>query len=400
LNHRADQPGRREPRRVGIDLTALLPTPTGVDTYLQRLVEALASVDTTTRYHVFVNLEDRGLFAGRLPENFRVIGRCLRPRPVRLAFQQVLLPALAALYRFDVVHSPSFIMPMLRSGRRHLLTVYDMTFFSLPQHHVALRRSWPYRRAIVWSARRAHMITVPSESTRRELVRFVPSVKSSCVRVIAPGIGEEYRPCAEDQVALTRRRLGLERPYLLFLGTLEPRKNLERLVEAYARIVRERAVDEQLVLAGKPGWGIEPLLAKIRTLGLDERVRRLGYVAQEEVPALLSGARLFVYPSLAEGFGFPPLEAMACGVPTVAARSTSLTENLQGAAELVPPEDVTALADAMARVLADDELRARLRSRGIDRAARFRWQWTALETVRCYRELAEETESQMPEGSL
>jgi glycosyltransferase involved in cell wall biosynthesis len=373
---------------VGIDLTALLPTPTGVDTYLQRLVEALARVDGTTRYTVFVNREDRELLAGLLPENFAVKGWCLRPRPIRLLFQQKLLPAVAIVRRLRVVHSPSFIMPLIKGFQRHLLTVYDMTFFSHPSCHEALRRSAPYRWAITTSIRRADRITVPSISTRDQMRHFVPEVPANRIEVVPPGIGEEFRPADPAEVDRTRRRLGLDRPYLLYLGTLEPRKNLARLVEAYGSLVRQHCIDEDLVLAGKLGWRVGPLLEAIEAQRLGGRIHRLGYVAQEDLPGLLTGSRLFVYPSLAEGFGFPPLEAMACGVPTVASSTTSLVENLENAAELVPPGDVTALASAMLRNLRDEALRAERRQSGLERAGRFRWERTAELTLGCYLRLA------------
>ncbi len=359
-----------------------------------RLVLALAEVDKSTRYTVFVNREDRGLFFGRLGGNFEIAGWCLRPRPVRLVFQQLLLPAAAVLGGFDVVHSPSFIMPMLRAGRRHVLTVYDMTFFSHPECHISLRRSRPYRAAILASLKRADLITVPSESTKNEILRFVPSIDESRIRVVVPGISEEFRPPGARETNAAAERFGIQGPYVLYVGTLEPRKNLETLVEAFHRLVMERDIHESLVLAGKPGWGFTPLLERIRDLGLHARVRLLGHVPQELMPGLLGGARLFVYPSLAEGFGFPPLEAMACGVPTISSDSTSLRENLEGAAELVPPGDATALAAAMARLLNDDGLREKLRGRGLDRARVYRWEQTALDTLACYRELGQ------PDGSI
>ena len=395
----AVRPGQ-EPLRVGIDLTALLPSPTGVDTYLERLVGALATTDPRTRYTVFANAEDRRWLAEALPDNFEVLGRCLRPRPVRLLFQQLLLPAWSITRRLDVLHSPSFIMPMVRSRPRHLLTVYDMTFFSHPACHEKLRRSAPYRRAIVLSLRRADMVTVPSESAAGEVMHYVPEVPRARLRVVPPGIGEEFRPAIRTEVDRVRARLGLDRPYLLYLGTIEPRKNLVRLVEAFSALAANGQLDEDLVLAGKLGWGYEPVLEAIRRSGCGSRIHRLGYVDRADLPALLSGARLFVYPSLAEGFGFPPLEAMACGVPTIAARSTSLAENLEGAAELVPTDDASALAAAILRVLRDPGLCSALRERGIERAARFRWERTAELTADCYRALGRGMKMGPGTGSL
>lgn len=388
LENRSQQPRPDRPMRVGIDLTALLPATTGVDTYLTRLVLALGEVDPRTHYSIFVNREDRGRFIGALGRNLEVVGWCLRPRPVRLAFQQLLLPAVAVTRGLDVVHSPSFIMPMVRARQKHLLTVYDMTFFSHPECHIPLRRSRPYRAAVLASLRRADLITVPSRSTRDEILRLAPEVADSRIRVVVPGVGDEFRPAMPDQLARAADLLGIPNPYLLYVGTLEPRKNLETLIEAYGRLVRERSAVEDLVLAGKLGWGFEPLLERIRLLGLEEKVHLPGHVPQEVLAGLMGGARLFVYPSLAEGFGFPPLEAMACGVPTIASNSTSLAENLEGAAELVPPTDPAALAATMIRVLDDREHRDRLRRAGLERAGTFRWHRTARDTVACYHELA------------
>jgi glycosyltransferase involved in cell wall biosynthesis len=372
---------------VGIDLTALLPTTTGVETYLKRLVRSLSDVDGTTRYTLFVNREDLELFSSGFGDNFRVIGGCLRPRSIRLLFQQAVLPAAALMGGIDVVHSPSFIMPMVRAGRRHLLTVYDMTFFSHPECHIPLRRSRPYLKAIIASLRRADMVTVPSESTKREILRCLPGMDAAKIRVVVPGINDEFKPMPPRRLAAAADTLGLSKPYVLYVGTLEPRKNLLTLVDAFHRLVEEHDVEEDLVLAGKAGWGYEPLFERIRDHGLDDRIHRLGYVPQELMPGLVGGAKLFVYPSLAEGFGFPPLEAMACGVPTIASDSTSLAENLDGAAVLVSPHDPVALGEAMVKVLKDEPVRNELRQKGLDRARSFRWEQTARETVACYREL-------------
>lgn len=388
MEHHPQPTNADRPLRVGIDLTALLPTTTGVDNYLIRLVEALSELDRGTRYLLFVNREDAGRFSGGLGANFEIAGWCLRPRPVRLAFQQVVLPAAAVARRLDVVHSPSFIMPMVRAGTRHLLTVYDMTFFSHPECHVPLRRSRPYRAAIIASLRRAHLITVPSRFTEGEVRRLVPGLDGSKIRVVVPGIGNEFRPPSPELVTDALDHIGVRPPYILYLGTLEPRKNLETLVRAYHRLTREKAVAEDLVLAGKLGWDYQPLLECIRSLELESRVHVTRHVPQRLVAGLLGGARLFVYPSLAEGFGFPPLEAMACGVPTIASNTTSLVENLEGVAELVSPGDTGALAAAMARILDDEPHRDRLRRAGLERARTFRWQHTARDTVACYRELA------------
>jgi glycosyltransferase involved in cell wall biosynthesis len=369
---------------VALDLTALLPTPTGVDVYLRRLLEHLGRLDRASRYTVFVNREDRGTFAGVLPANFTIAALALRPRPVRFAFQHLVLPAAVRARGIDVVHSPAFLMPFARAGARHVVTVHDMTFFSHRAQHSRLHRSAPFLRLVAASLRRADLVVVPSGAVRADVLRLAPTVAPTRIRVVANGVGAAFRPQAPAAVAAAVARLGIREPYVLYVGTLEPRKNLVRLLDAYERL----APREQLVLAGRLGWDAAPLRARLTAPALRGRVHLTGYVPEDDLPALYAGARAFVYPSLAEGFGLPPLEALACGVPVVASTDPALAENLADAALLVDATDTGALADAMRRVLADDALRATLRERGRARAATFGWERTAAGTLACYRELA------------
>lgn len=370
--------------RIAIDFTSFIPQMTGVDTYMKQLVWNLAKIDRINQYRIYHNYEDRRLFAAGFPLN---ISHCLlstRPRPVRLLAQQVLLPAAVSGWGADVVHSPSFIMPYLRGAARHVLTVHDMTSFSHPHCHIALRRSWLYRRVVLASLRRADVVVVPSQATRKAILEFLPDLQPDRIHVTVPGIGEEFRLCDLASVREVVARLKLPQPYILYVGTLEPRKNLPALVESYRRLVEAGAIKEHLVLAGKLGWGYESLLKQIQAPALHGRVHLAGYVDQKDLPAVYAGARLFVYPSLHEGFGFPPLEAMACGVPVISTRSSSLTENLERAAELVAPDDIAGLADAMQRLLTDDTLRAKRQGQGLEQARQYRWEQTARETVKSY----------------
>ena len=375
-------------RRFALDLTALLPEVTGVDRYMIQLVLHLGKVDTRNQYRVYVNWEDRERFWGLLPGNFRVVPLSFRPRPARLLFQQVLLPIVAEYWDADVVHSPSFIMPMVRGRRRHVLTIHDMTSFTLPRHHISLRRSLAYRQLLLWSIRRAHVITVPSRSSREDVLHWVPDVPRSKVRVIPAGIGEEFRVYPHEAIRKTLERLGLPASYILYVGTLEPRKNLELLVQGYKRLVTMGKTKEQLVLAGRRGWGYDNLLKEIESPELRNRVHVVGYVDQKDLPLLYGGASLFVYPSFQEGFGFPPLEAMACGVPTISSQGSSLGENLEGAAKLVSPHDLESLVEAMHELLSSKTIRKHYQQEGLVRASNFRWEETALQTLRCYQEAA------------
>jgi glycosyltransferase involved in cell wall biosynthesis len=370
--------------RIAIDFTSFIPQMTGVDTYMKQLVWNLAKIDRINQYRIYHNYEDRRLFAEGLPLNVSHCPLSTRPRPVRLIAQQVLLPAAVSGWGADVVHSPSFIMPYLRGAARHVLTVHDMTSFSYPQCHIALRRSGLYRRMVLASLRRADAVVVPSQATRQAILEFLPDLQPDRIHVTVPGIGEEFRLCDPASVREVVARLKLPQPYILYVGTLEPRKNLPALVESYRRLVEAGAIKEHLVLAGKLGWGYEALLAQIDTPLLRRRVHLAGYVDQKDLPAVYAGASLFVYPSLHEGFGFPPLEAMACGVPVISTRSSSLVENLEHAAELVAPDDIAGLADAMQDLLTDDTLRAKRQGQGLEQARQYRWEQTARETVKSY----------------
>jgi alpha-1,3-rhamnosyl/mannosyltransferase len=377
--------------KVAIDLTTLLAKPTGVDSYLTGLVSSLVSLDRDSEYLLFVNLEDRHRFCGNgqtLPQNFRIFPLSLRLRPARLFFQQILQPLLLRALRFDVLHSPTFVMPFYRGRQRHLLTIHDMTSFLLPHLHPASRRGRLYELALSRSIRRADLVSVPSPSVKNDILTLVPNVSSDRVRVIPCGISDRFHPRLPVEVTPVLERLGIRWPYILYVGTLDPRKNLTRLVESYRLVLQESRIPEHLVLAGQAGWNVNMLSEQLRKADLQGRVHAVGYVSEADLPILYAGARLFAYPSLREGFGFPPLEAMASGTPVIASASSSLKDNLSGAAELVEALDVDALKWAIQHLLVDNRRRAELIDRGLKRAGEFRWERFGRETLDCYRELA------------
>ncbi len=299
-----------------------------------------------------------------------------------------MLPVASALFGADVVHSPSFLMPYCRGRQRHLLTVHDMTMFSMPELHSLLRRSAAFRRLVKTSIRRAHLINVPSRSTRDALLEWLPSIPPEKVCVTEFGVSSCFHPAPPEEVSRETRRLGLPESYFLFVGNIEPRKNLELLVESYRSMLVAGETKEHPELAGKLGYAYQPLLEQIETPELRGRVHLRGFVDDDDLPWLYRGARLLVYPSLAEGFGFPPLEAMACGVPVISTLGSSLEENLRGAAELIPSRDGTALTVAMRRLSRDEALREQRKQAGLRRVAAFRWENTARRVLQCYLKLA------------
>ena len=347
------------------------------------------AVDTTNQYRVYINFEDRTFFETlHPPQNFTIIPRSSRSRFFRLFFQQIWLP-IAAFTWADVIHSPSFIMPMFKGKQRHILTIQDMTSFNLPQYHNALRASKPYRYLVTKSILLSDFIQVPSLATKNEILRLLPSVSPDKIRIISYGVTSAFRCYSQDEISPIVERYQINTPYILYLGTLEPRKNLSRLVASYEKLVKQHSVTADLVLAGGKGWKYEELLQQIENSEVKERIHLPGYVEKDDLPILYSGAKLFVYPSVEEGFGLPPLEAMACGVPVITSNCSSLVEYYSEAAVMVDPLSVEDISAAMYRILRDENMQQEYQKRGFSLAEEYRWENTAKSFVACYEELCD-----------
>ncbi len=296
---------------------------------------------------------------------------------------KLLLHARSRLDRLDVYHGTNY--RLRGAGRRGtVLSIHDLAAERLPG---VIRRRVGVRLASEKTRRAAHRATyviVPSEHTARDVAE-VMGVPRERIEVIAYGVGEEYYPERAPGVreALRRRHgLPLER-YVLCVGTLEPRKNLPALIAAFGRLPRARR-SHCLVLAGSPGWRTQEIYNAIDRFGLAGAVVMPGYLSADELRRLYSYADLFVFPSLYEGFGLPPLEAMACGAPVITSNRASLPEVVGDAALQIDPGDPGALAEAMTAVLDDESLAASLRERGFDRVKRFSWERTARQTLELY----------------
>ncbi len=357
--------------RLAIDATPLLPAPTGVDVYIRSLVEHLSTDGTIGSLTLFINHEDRLSFQHLDRDGIDIRALCSRSRVTRMGFQQIYLPRLLRHERFDVLHSPSFLLPLASRAVRHVLTVHDMTFFTAPDAQSQLHRSKIFRTAVASSIHRANRIIVPSGEVRRQLLETFAGVRRESIDVIPHGIGPGFRPCRSDEVERARQALNLPPRYLLHVGGAHPRKNLPTLLAAFRQIAPEHP-ELRLVLAGEH--------SNIQADG----VHPLGYVEQALLPALYAGAEALVYPSLDEGFGFPPLEAMACGTPVITSNVRALAEKLSDACLLVDPHNQVALAAAIGRILHDPALCHALRARGLERATDFTWSKAIKRTVASY----------------
>jgi glycosyltransferase involved in cell wall biosynthesis len=275
----------------------------------------------------------------------------------------------------DVVHTPTFLVPPRRKTPL-VVTVLDLSVVLFPNHHGRWWRTLAaagLRRAV----READALIAISKHTADDLVR-VTGVDARRIHVIPLAADSRFAPVVDSSVP---PRYGIEYPYLLYVGTLEPRKNLDVLLHAFARLDHP---DLQLVLAGPKGWMFEEIFALVDRLGLTSRVVFPGFVADADLPALMNSAAAFVYPSEYEGFGLPVLEAMSCGVPVVTTNVSSLPEVTGNAALLVPPRDVDALCRVLRCLLTEQHLRDEMREKGLERASAFSWVRTAQATAEVY----------------
>lgn len=372
---------------VGFDATAAARQQAGIGRYARELLRALAARDDGIRYRVFYNArgaDPAGL--PPLPAQIRVRRLPFSDRVSNAVWHRASIPVPIQTFigRVSLVHSPDFTAPPAMS-RPAIITIHDLAFEREPECAVPTLRAY-LQRVVPRAASRASHIIVVSESTKRDVVELygIPEEK---ITVIYEGIATALQRPPQHYVARTLLAgVGIADPFILSVGTIEPRKNYVRLLDAFA-LLRERGVRRRLVIAGAPGWMYQPVFDRIRDLGLSESVTLLR-PGDEHLAALYGGADAFVYPSLYEGFGIPALEALAAGVPSAVTMRSALPEVVGEAALLFDPLDPEAIADAMQRTLEDKRLRERLKQAGPAQASRFSWERAAAETTAVYRAVA------------
>ena len=374
--------------RVGIDASrTTVARRTGTENYALNLIRALLALrggdglPTRPTYRLYF----RDQPAISLFPKSEAVERRVIPFPrlwthLRLSWEMGRHPP-------DLLFVPAHVLPPIRP-RRSLVTVHDLGYRHFPQAHRPLDRLY-LDLSTRWNAHAATRLLADSEATKADLIGEY-GTPASKITVVYPGRDESLRR-VEDPAAVSavKSKYGIAGDYVLYVGTLHPRKNLLRLIEAFAMLNSGFGIgDSGLVIAGRKGWLYDEIFDRVKSLGLTDRVILTGYVAEADLPALLSGARLFAFPSLHEGFGFPVLEAMSCGVPVVCSNSSSLPEVAGDAALLIDPLDTTALAAALARLLADESLRVSLVARGYEQARRFSWERAARQVLSIIEELA------------
>jgi glycosyltransferase involved in cell wall biosynthesis len=361
--------------RVGIDTRLHAYAPGGISRYARRLSRAIARFFTPDALRIIYHHRDQS----RL-DLFGVKNYIALTPPHHLLERWSLGVEILPL-KLDVFHATDFIPPAW--GARHMvITIHDLNFLYYPQYLTASARRY-YNNQISWAVERADAIIVDSCATRKDLgsMLHVPEQRMTVVHLAADAC---FVPLPEEKITPVLTQYGLEKDYILFVGTWEPRKNLPGLVEALACL---HAKGERItaVIAGRPGWLYEDVYQRIQALGLEDWVRFIQQPTPEQLVALYNGASVLVMPSFHEGFGLPALEAMQCGTPTIVSDRASLPEVVGDAGLLVDPDDAIALADEMWRIMRDDQLRQTLRINGLERAKMFSWEATAMKTLQVYR---------------
>jgi len=368
--------------RICLDLSPAVHQHAGLGRYAQELLLALATADGQNEYVVFYNNPAAARVDPTL-ERFPKITTPLSYKPWRLSAmlahfaripQDSLFPGVA------LFHATDHLLPYFRRIKS-VFTLHDLIFIFHPETHKPLNR-WFLTLMMPRFLRAADAVIAVSECTKRDAIRFygIPEEK---ITVIYEGVNPRFRPASPETIAAVRARYNLPEHFILYVGTIEPRKNLTALLEAFHYLLATH--DLRLVIVGKKGWLYEGFFRRLRELGLEDRVIFTGYVPDEDLPAIYSAADLFVFPSLYEGFGLPVLEAMACGVPVICSNTSSLPEVAGDAALLVDPADVWALAGAMEQALTDEHLRSELMAKGLERARWFTWEKAAAKTLEVYR---------------
>lgn len=358
----------------------------GISHYIRYLLLELARNPGQHEYTIFVNGSDTAAHLGiQHPQLTFVPARWPEAKPAtRVAWEQLMLPNLVRQYGIQVLHSPANVLPeYLPRGCAGVVTLHDLAFLRMPEVLTRPKRLY-HRTFTVRSLRRAALIIAVSASTSRDLAELL-KISPRRITTVYTCIDERFtHSVEEDDLQAFRREHGLEQGFLLYMGTLEPRKNIPTLLDAYARLRQQTGTPIKLVLAGGKGWLYTTIFERVRQLGLEEDVVFPGFVSDAEQPLWYRAASAFVYPSLYEGFGLPVTEALACGVPVITSTVSSLPEAGAGLALTVDPHDAEAMAEALQEALFDESLRVRCRAQAPAIVERFSPEAMTQQTVAAY----------------
>ena len=390
---------------IAIDGRTIAGNKTGVGSYTERLVRALLQCDSRNHYYLFLT-EPNDHIEGPNVTKINIVG--YGPPILNRYWENVLLPKEIQRYNIDIFFGPAYVLPyFVRFGTmlanipipmtlhfffnshrkvKYVVTIHDVISRIYPEYFTLKMRIW--QRFFLWNAQKsADWVIADSQSTKNDILRFYPSYRDR-VTVIYPELDDSFRIITDEAMLVrTKRKYSLPKKFILYIGTIEPRKNVEGIAATYRNLPPDIQSQYDLVIGGKLGWYATKIFNEIKIHRLESRIHFIGYVDDSFLPSLFTLASIFVFPSFYEGFGYPPLEAMACGVPVVSSDTSSLPEAVGNAAILVDPTDVQQISKAIENILRSGELAAELRRKGLERINLFSWKKCAEETLKVFEEV-------------
>lgn len=374
--------------KIGINALSLTRPKVGVHNYIVNLVNAILQEDTENEYVVFVTPDMKDEFVAQDSLCEIPVSRAPKLRfIIRVLKEQFLIPSLLKKYEIDVYHCLDHVIPIFRSVKHAVVTVHDLSSVNQYEMH-----SWGNRiyfpNFLGASINKSEKVVCVSEQTMKDVMRTF-GVEKQRVAVIYHGIDQPWssvQSFGNSETRETLARYGIDTEYFLFVGTLEPRKNILTLIRSFNEL-NDLKRDYKLVITGKKGWYYSRIFDLVKELALEDLVIFTGYVPDEELLELYQNAKLFIYPSYYEGFGFPPLEAMACGTPTIVSDTPALAEVVGDSALKVKPDNVLELKQAITTIIMNPGLESELARKGRDRSKRFRWRKSAQEMINLYESL-------------
>ncbi|MDO9464749.1 MAG: glycosyltransferase family 1 protein [bacterium] len=375
--------------RIGIDGRCLVGEQAGIGKYAHNLIKALVELDKSNEYFLYFNVvrnrEKEKLRQRCFISGARMTNRILTvphrfTRICDFVMDRLAIPWALRRDKIDLFFSPTFCSVInLPSETRMVVTVHDVIYRLYPDFFPDYTKR--RLKALGETLIRANKIIADSESTKRDILKFF-GVQANNIVVVYPGVSDSFHVVNDTKlIGSIRQRYNLSEPFMLFVGTLEPRKNLVGLIEAYSKLRKTMDLKHKLVIVGRKGWDYHPIFRRVEELKLRQDILFLGYLPEEDLPFLYNCADLSVYPSIYEGFGLPPLEAMACGCPVVTSNTSSLPEVVGEAAVLVNPQDIDDIAWGIRQVLEDLERKRDLIRKGLRRSRLFSWSKAARETL-------------------
>jgi len=373
--------------RIAIDGTIVREEITGTGFYITNLINGLIKIDNINNYYIFGDEQYLRKYIKIDKDNFKVVHKRFKNRIIRVLWEYFIFPFELKKLKIDILHSPNYITPLLKFGFKIILTIHDLTFLLFPEKYTITKR-WLFGKMIPISIKKSDKIIADSKNTKKDILKFfsVPEDKISIAYVSYP---DYYNLLINESKAKDIvKKYGIERDYILYVGMIEPRKNIISLLKAFVELDKDLELD--LVIVGKKGWyfkEIEKYMVSTVNLRLKNKIIFTGYVSEHKLKYFYKLALIFTYPTLYEGFGLPPLQAMACGTPVITSNISSLPEVVGDAAIKINPDDLGELKNSIKCLYKNEKKRDKLIKKGLENAKKFSLENVALNVLFVYNSL-------------